>query len=265
MRKKLERRRKITQKTAKANADRVAEILSREPEPNPFAPIIDVYLRPATKKDAFGIAIVYNHWVLHSSVPEDQKAISEDDVISLIRLARDEKTPFIVAVNGNLPETKALAGEEKVIGFAFADSYGYGLNGMRTGRSRYTCNLNLYVDHQHQRKGVGRSLMDRLFQCLSYGYGGRDGYSWANQGNDPAYHQGGAGRWHQLLLTLPIQNKDDPNFPWVKQFLSKFYFVEEARLRCVARSSIDQGPAKWLDLVIFQVEASHGAEFSCWD
>lgn len=89
---------------------------------------------------------------------------------------------MIVAVNGfapSLPEFKrgqgakntvALPKNEKIVGFAFAGAFAYGLNALRTGRSKNSLELQLYVHPEYTRKGVGRNLLDRLIQCCSCAY-----------------------------------------------------------------------------------------------
>ena len=69
---------------------------------------------------------------------------------------------------------------ETILGFAVARTWAYGLKGLRSGRSRLTANLEIFVHLDYLRKGIGRSLFDRLLQCCSPGYAGRDGYSWVN-------------------------------------------------------------------------------------
>jgi len=232
------------------------------------------------EKDVPGITAIYNHYVLHSIVPEDQEVIDEKAVRLLWEGAREEKLPFIVALKGLL-STQDRHGYQKrgrrevvppqpeaIIGFAYADAHGYGIGGAGNGRSRYTVNLQLFVDHQYTRKGVGRSLLDRLLQTLAVGYAGRDGYAWINPKNDQVYGNSSGiangRRFHQMLVELPIDTKENFDYPWIKAWLQKFYFAEVARLPAVARSSIHGSPARWLDVAIFQLEGTHGAEFDCY-
>jgi GNAT superfamily N-acetyltransferase len=60
---------------------------------------------------------------------------------------------------------------ELIIGFGYAETSNYGLGGTGLGRSRFTANLQFYVHPDYTRKGVGRSLLDRLIQSMSHGYG----------------------------------------------------------------------------------------------
>ena len=227
-----------------------------------------MYLRPATKQDASDIALIYNHYVAHSAVTEDQQAISEGRVLELLDYFQNEKLPLIVAVKGNLPasvgSTKPkLPQYEAIIGFAYADIFNFGLDTKRTGRSRATATLQFYVHHEYTRRGVGSNLLDRLMHSMSFGYAFKNASSWVNPDNNQVYEAGGGGHWHQLLVQLSIERKNDQMYPWFKEFmLNKFFFKEETRLPAVGRTSGHQGKAAvWLDLVFFQNEAAHGDEF----
>jgi L-amino acid N-acyltransferase YncA len=266
--KRVEKRQRNVQRAIMDSDTRLREIISRPPEVNPFSASTQMYLRPATKQDASGIAFIYNHYVNHAIVTEDQQVINEEDILFLIENCQAQKLPIIVAVRGSLP---SLGGSKKlklpqfeaVIGYAFAEIFNFGLKCGRRGRSRATATLQFYVHHEYTRKGIGRNLLDHLMHSMSFGYAFKSASSWVNPDNDEVYEAGGGGNWHQLLVQLPVQHKDDPTYPWFKRFmLSKFFFREEARLSAVGRSSSHQGKAAvWLDLVFFQAEAAHGDEF----
>jgi L-amino acid N-acyltransferase YncA len=141
---------------------------------------IDWCNRPATENDVKGIRKIYNCYIElpNSMVTEVQTPVSEDDVRKLIAHCKDEKYPIIVAVRGRMPTVTNSKGQkvplpqfETIVGFAFAKTYGAGLSGIRTGRSRGSAELQVFVHPEHTRKSVGRSLLDRLIQCLSHSYG----------------------------------------------------------------------------------------------
>jgi len=118
--------------------------------------------------------------VKNSIFPEDQEEISEQDIASMIRICQEEKLPCIVAIRGKAPIMSdnhfgsllkpLLPQFEFVVGFGFAQTYGYGLAGLRDGRSRANAELQFYTHHEHTRKGIGRSLLDRLIQSVSSSY-----------------------------------------------------------------------------------------------
>jgi L-amino acid N-acyltransferase YncA len=243
--------------------------MALNPEPNSFSPNVEVYLRPATVLDAPGIAEVYNFCVEKTHIPEDQVRTSNEDAKAMIIAAQNEQLPFIVAIKGKKPASHDKQGRpgatnkatmplyEAVVGFANAETFNYSFTGARNGRSRATTNLQLYVHVDYRRKGIGRNLLDRIVHILNPGYAYESACPWSNPGNSKANEAGGPGDWHQMIFQLPVLAKNDPNYKIVKDFLhKKFLFQEMARLRSVARTSTQQGPAKWLDLVYFQAEAS---------
>jgi len=109
--------------------------------------------------------------------------MKEHNIKHVLDLLEEEKLPFIVAVKGSIPTSpvsraKNQRGQPKttspegevIVGFALATSFGYGLNGSRDGRSRAVTDLQFYVHPEYTRKGIGRSLLDRLLQCLCHSY-----------------------------------------------------------------------------------------------
>jgi hypothetical protein len=114
-----------------------------------------------------------------SLATEDQNEVTEEIIANLLDYCKRERFPILVAVNGNLPpqpvgqvvQSKThLPQYETVIGFAFAQTYNVGLSCMHNGRTRGTLEIQFYVSPESARRGVGRSLLDRLLQCLSSEY-----------------------------------------------------------------------------------------------
>lgn len=188
----------------------------------------------------------------------DEKSIQE-----LLNICQQEKLPLIVAISGGLSRTPA--NNEVVVGFALARAYQYGLGGLRTGRSRTTAEVQLYVHKDFTHKGVGRCLLDRITQCLSFAYGAKDGYPWMNPGDNPIYKPGGKIYLHQILIQLPILSKDDPNIEWISAFLRKYWYIDEGRIERVGRTSPDSDISKFLDIVLFFSQAMPEAEFTGMD
>jgi hypothetical protein len=84
-----------------------------------------------------------------------------------------------------------------------------------------------------------------------------------NPTDDPVYSPGGVQRWHQILIQFAVQPKDDPNYERMKNFLRRYFFDEECRLRRIARSSVEgPGSPNFTDIVFFAKEASSSTEFS---
>jgi hypothetical protein len=59
-----------------------------------------------------------------------------------------------------------------------------------------------------------------------------------------------------LVIQLPVEVKDDTTLPWFSEFLLKYWFEQEARLKRLARSSVFGSDAKFLDVVVFAKTAS---------
>lgn len=232
---------------------------------NPNIPKIEIYLRPAQEKDILGITSIYNHYVLNSVIPEDQSPVSEQHLQNVLKDTQEQGLPFIVAINGRVPPNGSTKSAEHVLGFAYTDFFNYGLGGTHMGASRFTGVIQLYVEPNHTRKGVGRSLMDRILVCSSTTHASKEGYNWINPNTREAavYGQpGGAHKFHQLLIHRPIEAKDDPDHEWFKQWLhSKFFIEEVARLKSVARSSSVGTTARMLDVLTFQFEAALAGGF----
>jgi L-amino acid N-acyltransferase YncA len=259
-----------------ANDARHRQIAMAVDEPNPFSPKVEMYVRPAQRKDAQDIRKIYNHYVVNSIIPEDQQPISLEDAELLVETAQREKLPFVVAVKGRVPPTHDAQGRnraakiilpqaETVLGFAFAERFNYAFSGNTKGRSRGTVTIQLYVDSTSTRKGVGRNALDQLLHCMATAYTFKNACPWINPENDPVHEPNGCGLIHQMLMMVPVLKKEDPDFPWLSKFLyNKFWFKEENRLKSVARSSILHGTGRMLDIAILQCELLHEGEFDAF-
>lgn len=273
--KKACRRQKVANKVQVANSKRKEELESKGDEPNPFSPCIAIYLRPVMEKDAAAIATIYNYYVNNSIITEDQEVIQESDALFLITNARFEKLPFIVAVRGREPPLTDAQGRcgatarilpqfESVVGFSFTEIFNFGFSGGRAGRSRATANLQLYVHQDYMHKGIGRNLLDRLLHSMSQAYSFRNGASWINPEDDKTYESTNLVKWHQIFFQLPVDPKGEQHYSRVHNFLTKFFFIKVACLSAAARKSIHPGPARFVDLVIYQTEVSHDADFDTY-
>jgi hypothetical protein len=59
-----------------------------------------------------------------------------------------------------------------------------------------------------------------------------------------------------LVIQTPVEVKDDPNLSWFTEFLSRYWFDEEARLKHFARSSVRSTQARFLDVVVYAKTSS---------
>ncbi|RKF73208.1 putative acyl- n-acyltransferase [Golovinomyces cichoracearum] len=244
------------------------------PEISPFSPKIEMYLRPVVIEDSEQIAQIYNKHIARGNITEDQEEISTEDAMRLVKKNKIEKLPFIVAVAGKVPKKVNAHAEknrkphdiitrsEKIIGFAFNERYRYGFSGSVEGRSRYTTNLQLFVDFEYQGKGVGRNLLDRLIHTLSTAYGYKKTCEFVNPESDKVYECEGSGMWHQIQFQVPVLKQDDPDFDRIKKFLFSHFLIKEiCRMKSTGRTNFKNGPAKWMDTVIFQFETSQEGNF----
>lgn len=252
-----------------------AEIAAYEPMPNQFAPKIDIYLRPATPSDAIEVAKIYNHYICNTHIPEDQSPIGKEDAEFMIKNAKEDGLPFIVAIKGKAPVFHDVQGRpvknkkgslpacEVVVGFIFAEALNYNVKGNRKGRSRTTANLQVYVAPDTTRKGVGRNLLDHMLHSLKATHSFENACDWLNVDNDKIYtEENTRPNFHQLMFQLPILQKGDPYLEGVSRFLSNNnLFREQARLSSVGRTSPNYGSPKWLDLVYFQTQAWQSEAF----
>jgi L-amino acid N-acyltransferase YncA len=273
----MKKKQRNAQKNKEYSQARHLEIAMAVDEPNPFSPKIDMYVRPAQEKDADAIMKIYNHYVATSIIPEDQEPISIDDAVYLVSNSKKEKLPFVVAVKGRLPSILDAQGRprsaktvqpqvESVIGFAFAERFNYAFTGKVNGRSRGTVSIQLYVSPEHSRKGVGRNTLDHLLHCMATAYTFKNGCPWTNPESDPVHEPNGCGLVHQMIMQVPVLKKNDPDFPWLSKFLyNKFWFKEENRMKSLARTSIYQGAAHFVDLAILQCELLHEDEFEAFN
>ncbi|POS83106.1 hypothetical protein EPUL_006012 [Erysiphe pulchra] len=264
--------------TCQNNLEKDNKIISNDvfhntSEDSPFSPKINMYLRPVITEDSEKIALIYNEHIDKGNITEDQEPITIIEVKHLIESKKKDKLPFIVAVAGEAPllkqdmqdddvQNKILPVNKNVIGFAFNERFNYGFSGLSKGRSRYTTTIQLFVAHNFQGKGVGRNLLDRLIHMLSTAYGYKKACEFRNPSSDAVYECEGSGKWHQIQFHVPVLQEDDPDFPHVKDFLfSKFLIKEVCRMKSTGRTNFKNGPAKWLDTVIFQYETSQEGDF----
>ncbi|CZR54292.1 uncharacterized protein PAC_04175 [Phialocephala subalpina] len=238
------------------------EIENMPPTSAPFAPKVNTYLRPAEEKDAAGIAAVYNANVATSYHLEDHLPVTVEGVQWLIKDAKD-KFPFIVAINGSCPKVHGMHNPERVIGFARVEAFEYGMTGaIGRNRSRGAGSCHLHVAPEFRRKLVGYNLMDRLLHMITRSHAYMEGAVWANPGQNKYDESEGCGLWHQLFFKIAMFKGTDPVGQGVKDFLyQKFFFKETARLPSASRSQADPGPARFMDLVFLQREASSAGEF----
>jgi len=104
-----------------------------------------VSIRPATPIDIPAIARIYAHAVKHGTASFEIEAPDQTEMARRQRELVDAGFPYIAAeLDGRL------------LGYAYAGPYRV------RPAYRFTVEDSIYVDHQAQRSGVGRMLLDHL-------------------------------------------------------------------------------------------------------
>jgi phosphinothricin acetyltransferase len=105
-------------------------------------------IRPATTQDAARFCDIYNHYVLHSTITFEEKAVSVDEMTQRIGEAL-EGLPWLVWVE--------VAG---IQGFAYASKW--------KGRCayRYSAESTVYLADGSTGRGIGTKLYEALFAEL---------------------------------------------------------------------------------------------------
>lgn len=113
-----------------------------------------VLLRMATDQDAAAIALIYNHYVEHSTVTFEQTRLSDAEMLQRIQAIRQAALPFLVLEQQGL-----------VLGYAYASAWR-----SRIGY-RFSVESSVYLSPHCQALGYGSLLMQQLLlQLTQAGY-----------------------------------------------------------------------------------------------
>ncbi|KAK3357738.1 hypothetical protein B0T25DRAFT_566994 [Lasiosphaeria hispida] len=281
-----------------ARADATRQILARAPPYTIESPRTPCYLRPATAEDMVQVSAIYNWEVANGFQALDSKPLSRDDFAEILARVGKLHMPFLVAVHGhahklglkqgNLEYTKcvphpgateepSLYFEGKIMGFAFLSVWEPGLADYGNGSSRATAKVNLFVHHDHRRKHVGFSLLDKLLSIPSSRYDSTMACNFVDASDSPIYkhpvlkleRQGGQRvveqerKYFRVYLDFHVRHKyydvGDPklkeeqkdfdrDLDWARKLLDEsFHFAEKVRFDQVFRKN-----GVWLDKVTFE-------------
>lgn len=202
------------------------------PPPNPHTPEANIYIRPADPKDLKQISEIYNHYIAHSEVVAEISPLTEQQWRGRWLDATDSSYAFLVAVqlSGKGGGNNRRTSQETICGFAYADDFGDVSNAWR-----YTCELQCYVGHWTLRKGVGKSLIDRMLGALDPIYAVRAGARFEGGENRIRYEGGGVRVVHKVIINLPYAPKDEETLRWQKEWLGQFQFEHVGTLPGVGR------------------------------
>ncbi|WP_229518400.1 arsinothricin resistance N-acetyltransferase ArsN1 family B [Massilia sp. PAMC28688] len=106
-------------------------------------------LRDATADDAPAIVVIYNHYVLNTTISFEESVVTEADMRARIEAVRDSGLPWIVATEGG-----------EIVGYAYATKW-------RVRHAyRFSVESSVYVANNVARKGIGCALYTALMAQL---------------------------------------------------------------------------------------------------
>ncbi|KAL8828517.1 MAG: hypothetical protein Q9170_006570 [Blastenia crenularia] len=219
---------KYTEAEKKAMKESYEQML-RDTPPNKFKPIMNIYIRPARVADLLQIRNIHNHWTRESVVTSERVELTDREWRTRFDDCEEERYPFIVAVNRH---GRTAQRTEHVVGFAYAEDFG-GEQGMW----RHTCELQLFVDPHHLRKGVGKNLMDVILRGLNPLYTGHDGVPFIYSQDELNRHEGGGARnTSNIVISMPYVAKEKTQSQWLWDWLERvFEFEMQGNLKGVGR------------------------------
>lgn len=226
--------RKAQREAFTALVEELEAVTSSHPVVNPHMPKANIYIRPVESGDLRQVVSIYNHYIDHSVVAPEMKRLNERQWAGRLADCRESNYAFLVAVqlvtkdagNGN----NRRGQQETICGFAYADDYGDKENAWR-----YTCELQVYVGSWILRKGVGKSLIDRMMVALDPEYIPRGAVKF-NGGADAVRYEGGGVRViRNIVITLPYAAKDENTLKWQKRWLSQWRFEQMGCLLGIGR------------------------------
>jgi Sortase and related acyltransferases len=203
-------------------------------EPNPYVPKANIYLRPAENRDVPGLLELCNWYIHNTALCADLESLTHTEMVQRIADSRQEKLPFIVAVERN--NRHALDHRERVLGYALATDY----MGQNTA-GRHTVELEVLVSNGSKRLG-SRCLMDKLLEVCDATYVPHWGYFFDSDLDErPGYSCGGRRTLARLIFTYCYPEDDLSEYQRVKSWLKETYnFHEQGVLKgvCVKFSKL---------------------------
>jgi phosphinothricin acetyltransferase len=109
----------------------------------------DILIRAATEADAAPVAGVYNHYVRETTITFEEEAVPAPEIARRIREVGSASLPWLIAER-----------DATVLGYAYATRW------HARSAYRFSAEITVYVDANHQRIGVGSRLYDQLFPRL---------------------------------------------------------------------------------------------------
>ncbi|MCJ1344804.1 hypothetical protein MMC31_003007 [Peltigera leucophlebia] len=202
------------------------------PSVNPHLPKAKIYIRPVKPGDLKQVANIYNHYVDHSVVVAEMKRLNERQWADRLADCRESNYAFLVAVQlvAKDGRNNRHCQQETICGFAYADDYGDKGNAWR-----YTCELQVYVGNWTLRKGIGKSLVDRMMVALDPEYIPRGAVKFDGGADAVKYEGGGVRVIRKIVITLPYAATDEKTLKWQKEWFSQWRFEQMGCLLGIGR------------------------------
>ena len=205
----------------------------------------NIYVRPARREDMSQLAELFNYYIKNSARTTELEPVTSQIMEDRLHTARHDKLPFFVALSRKPVPKKGkktifeATHYEKVLGYALAQDF----SGV-TLAERFTSELELYVHPDWRRKGIGKSLLDKILEVCDPGWLPRQGYSFHCE-PDVAHMYGAGGQRDLISLVFVVRHysnikaNEEPDYPWIKQWLAEnFGFKEQG---CLQSCSVKHG------------------------
>lgn len=211
--------------------EKVRSLREREsyvPERNEFSPRANVYFRPAEPRDVAQLQEIWNYWMTETIFDPNCAGLTLEQVQDRLNDIQQSNLPFLVAVDKS---NRALRGsrqrnnafQERLLGFAAADEYSDPSN-----MYRYTVELDIFVRQTHLRKGIGRTLMDKILSVLDPQYASVGGYEWnCNQEDELKYCNGGRRVIEWIYIHVPHEAGYKDKLVWTANLLNRYDFNQK--------------------------------------
>lgn len=109
---------------------------------------LDRTIRPATAEDAAACAAIYEHYVRNTAITFETEPPSADDMAGRIAAA-SERHAWIVLEEAGV-----------VVGYAYATAF------KARAAYQWSCEVSVYLGHEHRGAGAGRALYEALLPIL---------------------------------------------------------------------------------------------------
>ncbi|KIW04980.1 uncharacterized protein PV09_04142 [Verruconis gallopava] len=214
------------QKLVRRKAERKLKIV---PPPNSNRPKVKIYLRPVNiKTDSQGVYDIYEHYANNTAYASELRAPELKEMIGRLHKIEATALPMIVAIEGSKlskqRDPMSYRCVEKILGFAFANEDA----GCRTQMS-HVVNLETYVHKDYQKKGIGKTLLDRMLYLLDPLYHCVSDVPWEPPTDKPEFCTPGGGRVVGTLRIVLYYGVDErARCVWIREWLSRYEFQMEA-------------------------------------